>query len=179
MAYYEYLKSEKWQAVRLEALVREKAHCQICGEESISNDAHHVWYPESVWDTTEAQLVILCRPCHDFLHVMLPECKTNDEEAGRSQWLKFSYAIAAWRRSHASIFKPKESPKELREELQRVKALLSTATLPHQGFKPIIPIDTIQSQLSAVVMLIKKWAKAYDHSASCVNNPVADSDYQI
>jgi len=60
-----YLKSEKWQNVRIEALAREGGKCQICGEESISNDAHHVWYPESIWETRSENLVILCRPCHE------------------------------------------------------------------------------------------------------------------
>ncbi len=66
-----FLRSDKWSAVRLEALLREKAKCQICKEESISNDAHHVVYPESVWDTTETDLIILCRPCHTLVHELL------------------------------------------------------------------------------------------------------------
>lgn len=99
-----YLKSDKWQAVRLEALVREKGKCQICGEESISNDAHHIWYPENIYDTTEQHLVILCRACHEFIHEMLPECKTDDAEKGTAQWLKFRNAILAWRQGKMELF---------------------------------------------------------------------------
>lgn len=99
-----YLKSEQWSNVRLEALVREKAKCQICGEESISNDAHHIWYPDNIYETTERHLAILCRPCHDFVHVMLPDCKTNDEELGLREWQKLRNAIIAWRREKISLF---------------------------------------------------------------------------
>lgn len=99
-----YLKSEQWKTVRLEALVREKAKCQICGEESISNDAHHIWYPENIYETKEKQLVVLCRTCHEFLHVMLPECKTDDEGFGRAQWMKFRNAIVQWRISKVCLF---------------------------------------------------------------------------
>ncbi len=63
-----YLKSEKWDTVRLEALARDEAKCCICGFQSISNDAHHINYPPSVWDTREDDLVILCRPCHNLAH---------------------------------------------------------------------------------------------------------------
>lgn len=66
-----YLRSEQWQTVRIQALARENGRCQFCGEFSISNDAHHVEYPESVWDTKADHLVILCRACHDFVHSML------------------------------------------------------------------------------------------------------------
>lgn len=94
---FKYLKSEEWQTVRIEAMAREKGKCQICGVQNLSNDAHHVWYPESIWDTKSTQLAILCRACHDFIHTMMPECKTNDEEVGLSNWLKFRNALMAWR----------------------------------------------------------------------------------
>lgn len=171
-----YLKSEQWEQVRLEALVREKACCEICGFESITNDAHHVWYPDNIYETTEAHLVILCRSCHDFLHLMLPECKTNDEDKGRAEWLKFKGAITAWRHRHNSLFRPKESPKELRSELERLKTLLAEKELNPSS--PIVP-TTLEGQISAVVMLVKKWGKAFQHSAPSVNSSVADSDYQI
>lgn len=123
---FRFLKSEKWKSVRLEALAREKGKCQICGEESISNDAHHIWYSKSMYDTTEKNLVVLCRPCHDFIHCMLPECKTKDERVGKENWLKFRNAIIAWRREKLALFSTVEGipiidPKSLREELARLK----------------------------------------------------------
>lgn len=63
-----YLKSEEWKDVRIEALARDGAKCQLCGFESVSNDAHHIHYPKSFWDTKSDDLIILCRPCHNFIH---------------------------------------------------------------------------------------------------------------
>lgn len=100
-----YLKSEQWKNVRIEALAREHGKCQICEEESISNDAHHIWYPQNIYETTERHLAILCRPCHEFVHQMMPECKTNDEEVGLNEWRKFKNAIIAWRREKVSLFR--------------------------------------------------------------------------
>lgn len=91
-----YLKSEEWKTVRIEALARERGRCQICGDESVFNDAHHIWYPEDIYDTTAKHLAVLCRPCHDFMHAMRPECKTRDEEKGRSEWTAFQTAVGAW-----------------------------------------------------------------------------------
>lgn len=172
LAYREYLRSDKWQNVRLEALVREKGMCQICGLESISNDAHHVWYPESVWDTTEAHLVVLCRGCHDFLHTMLPECKTKDEEKGRQEWLKFFYAIKAWRAAHASLYRPKESPKELRAELDRLHEVIAKYECGAGAPRPDV---TPKDQTKAILRTIKKWADAYLESADSVKSEVADT----
>mgnify|MGYP001593252861 CR=1 FL=1 len=102
---FKYLKSEQWQTVRIEALAKQGAQCQICASESTSNDAHHVWYPKNIWDTKADQLVILCRPCHDFVHAITPECKTSDEETGRACWLRFRNAIIAWRMEKLGLFK--------------------------------------------------------------------------
>lgn len=92
-----YLKSEQWEAVRLEALAFFGGKCQICGEESISNDAHHIWYPENLYETKAEQLVILCRACHSFVHAMLPNCKTSDRLDGIAQWNKIKKQIQLWR----------------------------------------------------------------------------------
>ncbi len=117
-----YLKSEKWANVRVEALAREGGKCQICGEESISNDAHHVWYPQSIWETNQEHLAILCRPCHEFLHSMTPDCKTNDKVLGRETWLKFRDAIIAWKIAKGSFsVSVATGPRELRMELARVR----------------------------------------------------------
>lgn len=90
-----YLKSEQWQTVRIEALAREKGCCQICKEFSASNDAHHVEYPESVWNTKQDNLVILCRGCHDLIHALLDahELKTHT----KLQFYKICTAMIKWK----------------------------------------------------------------------------------
>lgn len=99
-----FLKSEKWARVRLEALVREGGKCEVCKKESIENDAHHVWYPENIYETQEHQLSILCRECHEFVHLLIPECKTRDKDKGIAMWLKFTEMIKKWRASHDELF---------------------------------------------------------------------------
>lgn len=102
----------------MEALVREKGQCQICKFDSISNDAHHIWYPEGIYDTKSDQLVVLCRACHDFIHAVT-DCKTNDENHGRCEWSKFRNAIMDWRIESMKLFHPDsmdlKSPKQLRD----------------------------------------------------------------
>lgn len=156
-----YLQSERWKSLRLEVLVRERGKCQICGDEAISNDAHHIWYPENIWDTTQEQLVVLCRPCHNFLHSMMPECKTNDEQEGRSLWLKFSNAILVWRKEKIWLFSDPTGelvgPKALRKELERLKSALASGGVQsqHKG---------AESEYNHILETIKKWGKAYAQS---------------
>lgn len=87
-----YLKSEQWQTVRIEALAREKGKCQICGEFSISSDAHHIEYPDNIWETKSSQLIILCRICHDLIHGVL---KVHDV---KKHTAKQFYELAAYLR---------------------------------------------------------------------------------
>lgn len=124
---YGYLKSEEWQNVRIEALAREGGKCQVCGEESIGNDAHHIWYPENIYLTKEHHLVILCRDCHNFVHAVRPECKTRDEVKGKVEWKVFIDAVVLWRSSKLPVFTNAEgiktiNPVLLRQKLCRIKS---------------------------------------------------------
>lgn len=158
-----FLRSEKWKSVRLEALVREKGKCQICGEESISNDAHHIWYPEKIEDTEERHLVILCRTCHDFVHAMLPDCKTNDEEYGINQWKNLRNAILTWRISKSFLFDP-ESLKtistrslgiaydKLRKETDQLRQIVAESS----------NLQVMKKKESiAVIEIVKQWSEFY------------------
>jgi len=138
-----YLKSEKWELVRLEALVREKGKCQICGEESISNDAHHVWYPENIYKTTVDHLAVMCRPCHNFVHAIMPECKTRDEATGIRNWITFRNAIAAWRLEKHELFTnasgvPTISEQILLQEIYKMKQWLCTLPRPAAPPAPVV-----------------------------------------
>jgi len=67
-----YLKSEQWQNVRLEVLVRDGGKCRMCGHFSLSNDVHHCYYPKDVWETQPTHCITLCRECHDKIHNSKP-----------------------------------------------------------------------------------------------------------
>lgn len=202
---FEYLKSEKWSTVRIEALAREKGKCQICGEESIHNDAHHVWYPESIWDTTEAHLVVLCRPCHDFIHSMIPECKTNDEVVGRGHWNKFRNAIMVWFISKSPIMKDVaeesgvtpgikalrgayEKLKNRSKELELVIVEYNNQFGNVEGIEELLrngkkkkpqkaPESSIEGDIRDLAVHILHWVKK--RGGSFVDFPVDNPDYQI
>lgn len=66
-----YLKSEQWDKVRVMVLMRDNGACQICGLVDIHNDVHHVHYPDNVWETQPADCKLLCRKCHQKIHLMM------------------------------------------------------------------------------------------------------------
>ena len=66
-----FLKSEKWQTVRLQRLVRDGAKCRFCGIRSLQNDVHHWKYPDNWWDTNVWHLKTLCRVCHMKVHAIM------------------------------------------------------------------------------------------------------------
>lgn len=111
-----FLHSEKWSTVRLEALLREKAKCQICGEESISNDAHHIHYPSSVWNTEESDLVILCRDCHDLTHKIFTLKKSKVDSM--KDFLQLVSSIAVWRIQRYGIQHHRRIPIEKEDRLK-------------------------------------------------------------
>ena len=94
-----FLRSEKWKNVRIEALANQKAKCKICGFESISNDAHHIYYPPSVWDTDPSDLVILCRPCHELVHAVLniQHNRKTQKSSAMMDLKSLAIALGAWR----------------------------------------------------------------------------------
>lgn len=103
---FEFLKSEKWKTVRLEALTRERGCCQICKKYSLSNDAHHVIYPPSVWETKVSDLAILCRPCHDLMHRIL-EIHTIKVHTP-DQFRNLCVAIQSWKHDKNNWLKKEE-----------------------------------------------------------------------
>lgn len=73
-----FLKSERWQNIRLECLARDRARCVVCGFEDISNDAHHIRYPKNGWQFTKrSDLRTLCRLCHEAAHEIIEDAETN------------------------------------------------------------------------------------------------------
>lgn len=150
-----YLKSDQWKTVRLEALAREKGKCQLCGEESVFNDAHHIWYPDNIYDTTEKHLAVLCRDCHDFTHAMLLNCKTKDEEEGRAQWNKFLNAVVKWKIAKQTTLT--SAPPSFRELRRAYESLKSEK----------VPVGKLDHVLEAVRRLsehLEKFQKAVDSS---------------
>ena len=140
-----YLKSDKWQNTRLEALVKAAGKCAICGEESNSNDAHHVVYPESFWDTTTEHLVILCRPCHKIAHAFVSNTK-KDEEQKWSEWNSMIGHIKEWHLDKQAWMKDPDAvvfktPKDLRDAYEKaLNRLKELDPKPHKTPKANVPM---------------------------------------
>lgn len=66
LAYKDYIKSDVWKARRLRAIALAENHCQVCHAEA-RLDVHHNTY-ERLGHERDADLVVLCRGCHDLFH---------------------------------------------------------------------------------------------------------------
>ena len=70
MNYYEYIKSSKWADRRMRHLRREGCNvCWNCGESKGWKEVHHITY-ERLGVEADADLVTLCKPCHEIVHAI-------------------------------------------------------------------------------------------------------------
>lgn len=63
--YNEYLKSAHWIAFR-RRVKKTRNKCEKCGSKKRLN-VHHLHY-ETLWNETEADVLVLCRVCHEIAH---------------------------------------------------------------------------------------------------------------
>lgn len=61
-AYDQYIKSDKWKAIRLKVLKRDNYLCKACLEAS-AQDVHHLTY-NNLGDELMYELISVCRDCH-------------------------------------------------------------------------------------------------------------------
>ena len=73
MIYKDYLKSEKWQVVRNELLIR-KQNCSVCNNKNV--DIHHLTY-KNIGNEKKQDLIRLCRDCHFTAHNLFKEGKVK------------------------------------------------------------------------------------------------------
>ena len=66
LPYSEYLKTEGWKGRRLKALDRAGNRCQVCNSAE-RPEVHHRTY-ERLGHERAADLVVLCRKCHQLFH---------------------------------------------------------------------------------------------------------------
>lgn len=89
MSFYRnvYLRSDDWKNLRAAKIHKEGALCKVCKRKSTSNDVHHLDY-KNLYDVTLADLVVVCRPCHDKIHELLdkyPRMKRMKRLVGRKK----------------------------------------------------------------------------------------------
>jgi len=66
LPYPEYLRSNHWDHTRRRALLRAGHRCQQCEARGLL-DVHHLTY-ERIGRESEADLIVLCRMCHEAEH---------------------------------------------------------------------------------------------------------------
>ena len=66
-AYWKYLESPHWKALRQEAFKRDGYKCRHCGKSSQLR-GHHKRYRKNLFLCTVKDIETLCEPCHDLFH---------------------------------------------------------------------------------------------------------------
>lgn len=72
----------QWDAVRREAYARAGGRCMICGAEVKRLEAHERWeYDEENAVQKLADVVAVCRACHEVIHIGRTQLTGREEEA--------------------------------------------------------------------------------------------------
>lgn len=122
-----FLQSEDWKTIRSEALANQDGHCFLCKKRSISNDAHHIFYRENIWETKADDLIILCRPCHDFLH-SVKSLGVNNKLSDESGIRKLREFVDRWLYGLGGI-------DVISERVSKMHALAGSTTHGRKGLK--------------------------------------------
>jgi uncharacterized protein YaaR (DUF327 family) len=80
-----YLRSEHWQNLRVKALAECDARCFFCNERDLSNDVHHIHYPEDLYKTRTVMLRVLCRSHHERLHQLMDSINESGVKFGNTK----------------------------------------------------------------------------------------------
>lgn len=68
LLYQQYMQSDRWKALRKQALERDNHRCRACDHDRAYNlEVHHRRYPERFGTETVEDLTTLCRRCHKLL----------------------------------------------------------------------------------------------------------------
>lgn len=67
LEYLQYLDSQHWSDLRLEAINRSNRRCEACQKPG-KLDGHHLIYPDNLKSCTVDDIMALCRRCHDLWH---------------------------------------------------------------------------------------------------------------
>lgn len=69
LPYEEYLRTSHWKCVRSAALDAARNQCERCGDRQARLDVHHRTYTRLGGELL-ADVVVLCRRCHEEVHVV-------------------------------------------------------------------------------------------------------------
>lgn len=97
--YDSYMESDDWQTLRLERMKKTHCKCEICGTKSRSNDGHHVKYATDLRLNRVIDIRIVCRRCHEAVHLALKrELGINELMSdSESRWMATLRAIKTYK----------------------------------------------------------------------------------
>ena len=76
------LPQEQWDAVRKKAYARAGGRCMICGAPAARLEAHERWeYDDERGVQKLADVVAVCRPCHEVIHIGRTQLMGREREA--------------------------------------------------------------------------------------------------
>ena len=77
------LPKEAWDALRKKAYARAGGRCMICGAPSARLEAHEQWsYDDENCVQRLANIIAVCRPCHEVIHIGRTQLMGREREAG-------------------------------------------------------------------------------------------------
>lgn len=89
-AWTEYLASGAWNVRRLAFFASGRANTECPGCDvavGLSDDVHHLEYPDAPGQEADEDLVVLCRRCHEAVHVSMDSSPS---------WRRMSRRAATW-----------------------------------------------------------------------------------
>lgn len=76
------LPKEVWDAIRKKAYARAGGKCMICGAPAVRLEAHEQWeYDDENGIQRLKNVVAICRPCHEVIHIGRTQLMGREEEA--------------------------------------------------------------------------------------------------
>lgn len=67
MRYQELLRDPRWQKKRLSVMNRDGFACRCCGDIQTTLNVHHLKYKNNPWEVDDADLLTLCKHCHELI----------------------------------------------------------------------------------------------------------------
>lgn len=95
--YREYLKSDHWKKLRIQAVRRDGSKCTKCPCR-VNLQVHHIRYRDRFEDSKLEDLVTLCEPCHTQAHGLKSKTATVIVNGGRFDPKKFPQIKKNWKK---------------------------------------------------------------------------------
>jgi hypothetical protein len=123
--YLAYLKSDRWQRKRSEALVRAKYRCEKCGAKcSVGIEQLHVHHKtyRRLGNERASDLMVVCRGCHDKIHK--PHSKPQPDATPRTATSLFINPFAKEKEHRKTTRRQrKQAVKQRKADLKRKRKL--------------------------------------------------------